>query len=280
MRVARETNEATRASADIGGTTLNDSRDRAGSADAGDPIDAALAVTAHRPWPLPSGPWVMYQRWEHLLFAHWPIDIAELRGHVPPPLDIDLHEGRAWLGITPFHMSGLRGRGLPRLPGASSFPELNVRTYVRLGDRPGVFFFSLDAGSRIAVAAARAVYALPYHHARMSIEAKGEWFHYKCERDRKTSFEGRYRPVGQEFVAQPGSLEAFLVERYALYAVPRPNHANRADIHHAPWRIRPAEAVITHNTMAAAAGIRLPDRAPVLHYAERQDVVVWPPGRE
>lgn len=242
-----------------------------------DVIETALSLTSHRPWPMPAGPWVMYQRWERLLFAHWPVDVAELSAHVPPPLTLDTHEGHAWLGITPFDLAELRGRGLPRLPGASSFPELNVRTYVRLGDRPGVFFFSLDAGSRLAVGAARTAYALPYHHAKMSIEQRGEWLHYRCERDRATHFEARYRPVGTAFTAEAGSLEHFLVERYALYAVPRPNVVHRADIHHAPWLIRPAEAEIARNTMAAAAGITVPDRAPLLHYAERQDVVVWPP---
>jgi len=243
-----------------------------------DPIEMALSVTAHRPWPLPSGPWIMYQRWERLLFAHWPVDAAALRPHVPPPLVIDQHEGQAWLGITPFHLAELRGRGLPRLPGASSFPEINVRTYVRFGDKPGVLFFSLDAGSRLAVSAARAAYALPYHHARMSIEQRGEWVHYTSDREGRAVFDARYRPVGGAFTAAPGSLEEFLVERYALYAVPRPNQIHRADIHHAPWLIRPAEADIARNTMADAVGIGLPDRAPLLHYAERTDVVAWPPA--
>ena len=242
-----------------------------------DPIERALSSTAHRPWPMPGGPWIMYQRWERLLFAHWPVDPAALRGLVPPPLVIDLHEGEAWVGITPFDLAELRLRGMPALPGAASFPELNVRTYVRLGDKPGVFFFSLDAGSLLAVGAARVGYALPYHHAEMSIERQGEWLHYRCERDARARFDARYRPVGDAFIPTPGSLEAFLVERYALYAAPGPNRAHRGDIHHEPWRIRPAEAVISHNTMAEAAGIRLPDRAPLLHYAERQDVVAWAP---
>lgn len=240
-------------------------------------VAAALSMTAHRPWPMPQGAWVMYQRWERLLFAHWPVDANELSAHVPPPLVVDTHEGRAWLAVTPFDLAELRARGLPRLPGASSFPELNVRTYVRLGDKPGVLFFSLDAGSRLAVGAARTAYALPYHHAAMSIEQRGEWIHYRCERDHDTVFDGRYRPVGTAFTPQPGTLEHFLTERYALYAAPRANVVHRGDIHHAPWLLRPAEAEIARNTMAEAAGIRLPDRAPLLHYAERQDVVIWLP---
>ena len=242
-----------------------------------DAIAAALSQTAHRPWPMPEGPWVMYQRWERLLFAHWPMDAAELAAHVPPPLVIDTHEGKAWLSVTPFDLAELRARGLPRLPVASSFPELNVRTYVRLGDKPGVLFFSLDAGSQLAVGGARTAYGLPYHFADMSIEQRGEWTHYHCERDHETGFDGRYRPVGPAFTAQPGTLEHFLTERYALYAAPRPNVVNRGDIHHTPWLLRRAEAEITRNTMAAASGIRLPERAPVLHYAERSDVLVWLP---
>jgi hypothetical protein len=244
-----------------------------------DAIQTSLAATAHRPWPMPQRPWVMYQSWQRLLFAHWPMDATELRPHVPPPLDMDLRDGRAWIAVTPFHLAELRGRGMPRMPGATSFPELNVRTYVRYGDRPGVFFFSLDAGSRLAVTAASALYALPYRHARMSIQQDGEWLRYHCDRAGSARFDGRYRPVGSAAVASAGSLEEFLTERYALYAVPRPNHVLRAEIHHPPWLLRPAEAEITRNTMARASGIDLPDRAPVLHYSERQDVVVWLPEK-
>lgn len=240
-------------------------------------IDTALATTGHRPYPMPSGPWIMYQRWERLLFAHWPVDAAQIRAHVPPPLALDLYDGHAWLGITPFDLAALRGRGLPRLPVASSFPELNVRTYVRYGDRPGVFFFSLDAASLLAVGGARTAYALPYFHARMSIEPDGDWLRYRSNRDDRAVFEGRYRPVGDAFTAAPGSLDEFLVERYCLYAAPRPNRLHRADIHHVPWRLRHAQAEIARNTMAEAAGITLPAREPLLHYSERLDVLVWPP---
>ena len=241
-------------------------------------IESALATTRHRPWPLPSPPWIMYQRWERLLFAHWPVDAALIRAHVPPPLAVDLYDGHAWIGITPFHLAALRMRGLPQLPFGSSFPELNVRTYVRYGDRPGVLFFSLDAASVLAVGGARITYALPYFRADMSIEQHGEWVHYRSKRDDRALFEGRYRPIGEEFTARAGSVEEFLVERYCLYAAPRPNQMHRADIHHVPWRLRRAEAEITRNTMAEAAGIRLPERAPLLHYSERLDVLVWPPA--
>src|SRR5437899_12900720 len=109
-----------------------------------------LYEVQHRPWPVPEGPWVMAQSWHDLLFAHWVLPVDTLRPLIPTPLEIDTHHGIAWMGIAPFRMTGVRIRGIPALPGLSAFPELNVRTYVTLGGKPGVFFFSLDAGSRLS----------------------------------------------------------------------------------------------------------------------------------
>src|SRR4029434_453282 len=131
----------------------------------------ALRSTSHRPWPLPRGPWIMAQTWHDLLFAHWPIPPEIMRALVPPQLTLDLFDGQCWLGIVPFWMSGVRGRGLPAIPGLSRFPELNVRTYVTLGKKPGVYFFSLDAANIPAVCAARTFYHLPYFYASMKTAA-------------------------------------------------------------------------------------------------------------
>src|SRR6478736_184531 len=115
---------------------------------------AILRQTAHRPWSLPDGPWTMTQTWHDLLFAHWRIRLDVMRPLVPRELEIDTFDGSAWIGVVPFRMSAVRMRGLPPVPGASAFPELNVRTYVRYGGRAGVWFFSLDAESALAVFAA------------------------------------------------------------------------------------------------------------------------------
>jgi uncharacterized protein len=236
--------------------------------------------TAHRPWPMPQGPWIMFQSWRNLLFAHWPLPPEQVRSAVPPPLELDLHEGRAYVGMTPFTVTGLRARWLPAVPGLSDFHELNCRTYVRLGDRTGVFFFSLDAASSAAVLAARATYRLPYHAAEMASEIEGEWIHFQSRRTGDGAlFEAHYRAVGQPFQPQPGTIEHFLTERYALFAVPEGGHALSAEIHHAPWRLRPAEAHIAHNTVMSAAGLTVPGRAPLLHFSEVQDTLIWPPHR-
>jgi len=131
-----------------------------------------LKHTAHRPWPMPSGPWVMTQTWCDLLFAHWRVNASDLRAKVPPEFTLDLFDGSAWLGIVAFHVTNVAPRGVPALRWVSEFPELNVRTYVRVADEPGIFFFSLDAGSALAVHAAKTMLNLPYFTASMSAERR------------------------------------------------------------------------------------------------------------
>ena len=239
---------------------------------------------AHRPWPMPEAPWLMTQSWHDLLFAHWPVDARALRERVPQGLELDLFEGQAWLGVVPFDMTNVAPRFVPAVPGISAFPELNVRTYVTVGGKPGVYFFSLDAESAIAVALARAMLKLPYYTASIDVARQDGWVDYWSERladhdAPPAEFEGRYRPIGPVQHARPGSLEYFLTERYCLYNVDEEFKAYRLEIHHPPWELQVAEADITLNTMADAAGIRLPSMAPLVHYSRRQDVVAWAPER-
>ena len=116
----------------------------------------------HRPWPVPQKPWVMRQVWHDLVFAHWPVSVDQLRPLIPPGLQIDTYDGQAWIGVVPFRMSGIRPRLLPAVPWLSAFPELNVRTYVVADDKPGVWFFSLEAANLVAVTIARWWYCLLY----------------------------------------------------------------------------------------------------------------------
>ena len=220
----------------------------------------------------------MKQVWHDLLFAHWPIEVAAMRAAVPRAVELDLYEDRAWLGIVPFRMSGVRPRFLPPVPRLSAFPELNVRTYVTLEGKPGVHFFSLDARNPLAVAIARAWFHLPYFRARMSCVREGDGIRYASVRT-QAELTGSYRPVGEVFHARPGTLEHFLTERYCLYASLPDGRTWRSEIHHGPWPLQAAEAELTRNTMARAHGFELPHEPPLLHFARRQDVVVWSPGR-
>ena len=241
---------------------------------------ASLEETEHRPYPLPTGrSWIQAQTWEQLLFAHWPVSEEDLRPYVPATLPIDTFDGSAWLAVTPFRLTGLRLRGTLPVPVASTFLELNVRTYATLDGRPGIWFFSLDASNPLAVEAARRSYRLPYYRARMSATRRGEWIEYSSARReadaRPFVFEGRYRPTGAAKPAEPDSLEYFLTERYCLYTLDERQDLVRADIHHPPWPLQSAEAEIELNTMAPD-GVELPDEEPLLHYVERQDMVAWP----
>ena len=217
----------------------------------------------------------MGQTWEDLLFAHWRVPLEAVRAHVPHELEVELHDGSAWLGITAFRLTGLRARGLPPLPGLSSFLELNVRTCVRAADdKPGIWFFSLDASSRLAVEAARRAYKLPYFHARISAPRSGERIDYECTRLEEPGhvFSGRYLPQGDVFHAEPGSLESFLVERYCLYTTDGAGALHRAEIHHAHWPLQAAEAEVELTTISPLAL----DGPPLCHFSRRLDVLIWP----
>jgi len=239
-------------------------------------VHPALKATNHRPWPLPEEPWSLAQTWHDLLFAHWPIDPLTLRALVPPQLALDLFQGRCWIGVVPFWMSHIHARGLPPLPGLSRFPEINVRTYVILGGKPGVYFFSLDAANLAAVWAARAFYRLPYFHARMSAKIQNKWIVYSSKRQKQSAeFYGRYRPANAVELADPGTLEHWLTERYCLYTVAG-SEVFRAEVHHQPWPLQTAEAEIESNTIASAAGLPEFDRDPLLHFSRKLEVIVWP----
>jgi uncharacterized protein YqjF (DUF2071 family) len=221
----------------------------------------------------------MAQSWTELLFAHWSVPPEALADAVPPELPLDLFDGRAWITVSPFRVRNLRLRVTPPLPRLSTFPEINVRTYVTVDGKPGIWFFSLDAGSRLAVLTARRAYRLPYFRARMAIEPDGAGVRYETSRvgaeaPAPAEFRAAYRPAGPVFNAQPGSLDHWLVERYCLYTLDDRHRVLRGEIHHPPWPLQAAEAEIATNTMGAEVGLAL-DEAPLVHYVARQDVVFW-----
>ena len=235
--------------------------------------------TEHRPWPLPERGWIMGQSWYDLLFAHWRVEAEELGRMLPPQLPLDLIDGSAWIGISPFELRAARSRFLPPPPFLSVFCELNVRTYVTVDGKPGIYFISLDAASRLAVHAARWGYRLPYYHARMSIEREQGAVRY---RSRRTDDDGpgaeldcAYAPEGGTFNAAPDSLEAALIERYCAYTLDDHGTVNRIEIHHRPWELRRARGEFELNTMTAQIGVELSGE-PLLHFAPRQDVTIWP----
>jgi uncharacterized protein len=225
----------------------------------------------HRPFPLPASRWTLGQTWEHTFWAHWPVSSAELRQRVPDELEIEEHDGSSWLGLQFFRVRALRARGALPVPGISSFLQLNIRTYVRGPDGlPGVWFFSIDASSRLAALGVRRIYHVPAFHARMAVDALDGWQEAECARVGEPGrvLAARYRATAGTFQAEPGSLEWFLTERYRLFSAEA-----RAEMHHDRWLLSPAEAEIE---LASIVPFALGD-APRCHFAFRQDALIWPP---
>src|SRR5262249_48377582 len=157
---------------------------------------------------------------------------------------------------------------VPSLPWVSAFPELNVRTYVKVGNRPGAYFFSLDAGSALAVRTARMLFNLPYFLATMNVTARAGVIDYQSPPesvDPPAELRATYRPAGAPVIPQPGSLEYFLTERYCLYHFDRRGVPYRLDIHHPPWKLQRAVAEFERNTMAETSGVSLPLSSPLVH---------------
>ncbi len=237
-----------------------------------------LEETSHRPWPPPDRPWVHAQTRRDLLLAHWRVGLSELARLLPPGLPLDTFDGEAWLGIIPFRLTNLRLRGLPPVPGLA-FRQLDIRTYVTLDGKPGSWLFSVDASNPLLVEAAKRMHRLPAYRAHISAETDGDVHvytstsrggSYSAERD-GLSFGARYRPVGDPFTAEPGSLEHFLTERYCIYTADG-GRLYRAELHHPRWRLQRAEATIESSTIAPV----LLEDEPHLLYAAAQDVLVWP----
>ena len=224
----------------------------------------------------------MRQTWHDLLFATWPVKADHLRPLLPPGVELDLREGEAWLSVIPFHMTGIGLRGFPELPGFSAFPEVNVRTYVIRDGKPGVYFLSLDATHAAAMWVARAWYHLRYLRADISVALGEREVRYSCRRLEgpcPAELRAAYAPVAEARPAAAGSIEHWLTERYCLYALGRKQRLYRAQIHHMPWQLHPAEAEIEQNTMALSHCIPLPETRPLLYFSRRMETLVWAPER-
>jgi uncharacterized protein YqjF (DUF2071 family) len=221
---------------------------------------------------------IMRQTWWKLLFMHWELPAESLRAHVPARLEIDTFEGGAWIAITPFTIRGMRASFLPAIPGFSEMHELNVRTYVHYKGAPGVYFFSLDASSAIAVMGARTFFLVPYFTAEMSLKEDGKKIVYHSRRTHADSppaeFDATWKIGDALGESEPGSLEFFLTERYCFYTVSGES-VYRCRIHHAPWQLRAAEVSSFKSSMIESRLLPSPKGKPLLHYSEELTVDVW-----
>ena len=226
----------------------------------------------------------MRMAWHDLLFMHYEVDPDQLQSILPDSVKLDTFNGKAYIGIVPFRMSDVAPRYCPELPLVSRFPELNVRTYVTIDNKPGVWFFSLDATSRLAVRAARTLFHLNYVDASIAFEKNprpcpGKWINYHSVRTDAAAppaeLNCEYRPVGDWYFARPDSLTHWLTARYCLYTTNMKGTVYRGEINHSPWRLQDAQAIVHANTMTDGLGLDIAGQQPLLHFAADTKVVAW-----
>jgi uncharacterized protein YqjF (DUF2071 family) len=231
---------------------------------------------------------VMKQRWADLLFLHWTADARLLRQQLPAGLELDTFEGRAYVGIVPFTVTGARPTWLPPLPFVSNFHEVNLRTYVRRpGGDPGVWFFSLDASNPVVVQTARTLFKLPYRNADIEMKVEDpetapapadarRWIEFTSRRVKgdRPELEVRYGPAGAPQAAAAGTLDHFLVERYVLYTE-KDGTLYRARVHHEPYPLQQALVPFVRENFLPGISLSRPERPPLAHYAKEVDVDVF-----
>lgn len=227
----------------------------------------------------PNDTQVMHQRWDHLLFLHWEMPVEMLKLTLPPGLHLDTFEGKAYLGIVPFYMNGVRPVYCPTVPGLSNFLEMNLRTYVFNDEGiPGVWFYSLDADQKLAVGIARRLFHLPYQHAVMKARVDEEgWVHYSSRRAwTGVTCEFLYRGAVEPQPTEPGSLEFFLAERYLLYTEKKGRIA-AGRVYHTPYPLGQAEVEIWDDNLFLLNGFHSTGRPPdFCHYSPGVSVDVFP----
>ncbi|WP_248299410.1 YqjF family protein [Halorhabdus amylolytica] len=210
--------------------------------------------------------------WRDVFFIHWPVDPAVVEPTLPDSLAVDTFDDRAWLGIVGFRMADIRPRFAPL---GRSFRELNLRTYVRHDGDPGVYFYTLDADDRLGVAIARRLFALPYYRAAMTVRDRGGETRFRSERRHSgappATFDATIDPRGERESVEPGTLEAFLVERYRFFTERRGSIAV-GEIDHEPWPLQDADVTIRDNTLFEASGFETAGEDPHVRYSPGIDV--------
>ena len=227
-----------------------------------------------------------YQTWTDLLFVHWRVPAEMLRPLIPAEVELDQFDGTAWVGLVPFHMSGVRPWWFPAVPGVAEFHETNVRTYVVCHGEPGVWFFSLDAANSLAVRVARWRWRLNYFRAEMEIVRRGQWREYRSRRlwpvplpaHTDVAVEvGNWLPNGgTQGEAVPGTLEFFLVERYLLFTEVSAGQIARGQVHHRPYPLKTATLMRCDQTLLSAAGIPVTGSPVHVLYSPGVEVDIFP----
>lgn len=240
----------------------------------------SLLEVDHRPWKLPNNNWKWRQSWNNLVFIHYKIDIQSLRALVPSKFEIDLYQGEAWISIVPFFMEDVMKGNIPSFYPFKKFPELNLRTYVKYENKPGVFFFSLDAECLPVVLGGNLLYGVPYKYAKMNYELSENGGYLRSDRFiGSVEFEMRYRKIGEIFESEIGSLQEWLSERYCLYSKSNHTEFYRVEVHHKKWPLQNCEVSISKNDILKASNLEVDLDSMIVNYSPGVDVISFRPEK-
>ena len=219
------------------------------------------------------------QRWERLTFVHWRYDPREVKAILPDGLTVDTFDGSAWVGLVPFRMVDVRPPWIPTLHPLTTFPETNIRTYVRGPRGQGVWFSSLEITRLIGVAVARLGFGVPYVWADMSIDETSRRIRYQSRR-RWPGPRGAASVVEVQVGEDLGPLsdfERFLTSRWATYNVLPGRRLGWVPVSHEPWALRSAQILELSEDLTSAAGLPRPTSEPVAHFASGVTARIgWP----
>lgn len=220
----------------------------------------------------------MRQQWLDLAYVHWRYDPVEVQALLPAGLQVDTFNGSAWVGLIPFSMRGIGLARGPAVPYLGSFSEVNVRTYVLVNGRPGVWFFSLDVDRFIPAAVARLTYRLPYCWGRTTHERRGDVLETAVHRLWPSRVDPSRLVVRVGEPVEPDELDAFLTARWGLYSRTRTG-LRYAPVDHEPWPLRSASVVEIDDSLVAAAGLSAPRGEAHVRFSEGVSVRVGLPRR-
>ena len=198
-------------------------------------IREILKTTNHRPWEIPTETWKYYQEWNHSIFMHWEVDLEELKKFVPKELEIDLFEGKPWVSVVAFTMEKIRPKNLPSFAPVSNFDEINIRTYIKSNKKTGVYFLSIEGGTKLSCKIAKGISELPYRFSKMK-RSQNKFESCNSEFNDRLDLEFNVGKV----VTQKTDLDKWLTERYALFQDSEES-INEFDIHHLEWPIQEIE---------------------------------------
>ncbi len=226
--------------------------------------------------PATNLPWLMKQTWSDILFAHYPVPRKILEKLIPTELTLDTFYQTGWVSIVPYFTSSVHLRGLPPIPGTAAYPGFNIRTYVTMNGKPGVYFFRLTAANFLAAYTAKTFFRLPYSYMNMQFKKAKDLIVFESEKKSGLQLLCNYKSISEAHQTQQGSLEEWLVERYCLYTVNKKGVPLQADILHDPWHLERAEAEFHQNTLLTSLNIVPENEKPILHFAKQRVVRFWP----